>query len=317
MQLKLKFNHNQHLTIVLRDNEPVRDWYNFWKENPIERFSKSGFELRVNRFLSETFFDFLRKKSVEKEWLEIRKNVTKLEAMGFKVPFEVPETFDYSQETCNNIHHLATYNAYWLGEHLGGDSKPNTMFGKLNPLDKDFVIPDNISENEFAVFVGAFNNPVHRIENFCTTENKEFIEKNFPITYYCIFPTDPGSVYNSFKFDDYQTLDNLDYSKGPAVLLNKDMAGKPYLSAFYDNEDPRNVDIVGRHQNSGGIFIDMNENRKKLYESQKFKDWTKTYGLDVKKLPLDFQLGYVSDSSMSLNKFFWLNPALTSVEFID
>ena len=40
-----------------------------------------------------------------------------------------------------------------------------------------------------------------------------------------------------------------------------------------------------------GFFIDLNDNRKKIYKSTQFKDWIKSYNMT--NIPYEFPIGYV------------------------
>jgi hypothetical protein len=75
------------------------------------------------------------------------------------------------------------------------------------------------------------------------------------------------------------------------VLLDQSILGKCVLQSFIENDDPTQDDCTGRLGSFGGFFIDLNDNRKKIYKSTQFKDWIKSYNMT--NIPYEFPIGYV------------------------
>ena len=92
--------------------------------------------------------------------------------------------------------------------------------------------------------------------------------------------------------------------------MSEEIQGKSYLRAFIDNDDPTELDVTGRYGSYGGFFIDTNDDRKTIYESQEFKNWLDLYNLKKEDLPLEWPLGQVIGSSLELKRF-------TQGDFID
>ena len=99
---------------------------------------------------------------------------------------------------------------------------------------------------------------------------------------------------NEEKQENYKFFE---YDYKYTVRLDRSILGKCVLQAFEENDDPNAKDCTGRLGSFGGFFIDTNNNLKKLYKSDKFRNWCNRHGRQLDKLPLEFVIGYVEQFS--------------------
>ena len=272
MQLTLYFSSNDFIKIDILPE--FKKWFEFYKEKNAAESNCLELSSRTEPYTRSKIDKFVNKSLIYNAWETILVNINMLEKqMSASHRLNLPASFDFSQQTLNKIHRFFT--AHSINSNL-----PKYL---LDPI----------------------NESVHELESFCSTDNKAYIARQGKIK---------GLEFrgNSLTKNNYFDLSNLppisntiDYSKGIPVLLNDFILGKPYIQAFYDEDNPCNSDITGRTVSDGGFVIDINQNRKKLYQSAKFSRWCKHYGLEIDKLPLENQIGSVTDISCSLKKIYY------------
>ena len=256
---------------------------------------------------------------LEDAWLNIKQNTEYLKSQNFKIPYELPEEFNYDQALLNTIHRFFTYNSTWALSGCQYDMSGDTPFNCLdvsNPFDESFALKDL---KGFFTAINNLNVAVHELEMTCTTINKEEV---LQITkgneMFVIDAKNHHNFINDGWFGIGDTLDEFQKSyvvNYPNVVLSEEIQGKSYLRAFIDNDDPTKLDITGRYGSYGGFFIDVHQHRKEIYKSQKFNDWLESYGLKKENLSLECPLGQVIDSSLLLTDF---NAGeFISIDFID
>ena len=82
---------------------------------------------------------------LEDAWLSIKQNTEYLKSQNFKIPYELPEEFNYDQQLLNTIHRFFTYNSTWALSGCQFDMSGDTPFNCLdvpNPFDESFVLTD-------------------------------------------------------------------------------------------------------------------------------------------------------------------------------
>jgi hypothetical protein len=144
---------------------------------------------------------------------------------------------------------------------------------------------------------------------------------NYPLSYLDFTENlnsiDPSKKSYITRFDPAEqelNCDQLDYSGGPIVTLSRSILGKCFLQSFYEEDDPTCDDCGGRQMSSGGFYVDIDDTRRRIYESPEFNSWLKKYSLNRTECPLEFQLGNVVESSDDLKNF--LNFKFINSEFI-
>jgi len=178
----------------------------------------------------------------------------------------IPDKFDFNQRTLNMLHRFFTSN-----------------FGIL-----DFEIINQINES------------VHRLECYTVPgANSIFYETLIPTNLHCNVNRDGNdkSPWLTFSEKDQQlNYEYLDMDQQNLVLLDMSILGKCVLQSFIEDDDPTKEDCTGRLGSFGGFFIDLNDNRRKIYKSTQFKDWIKSYNMN--NIPYEFPIGYVKDEEL-------------------
>jgi hypothetical protein len=162
------------------------------------------------------------------------------------------------------------------------------------------------NRQNFKNCIEQINASVHVLENFTDTENRKILDA-MPLNFVSILQNrvTNHSTWCEFSHDEQQeNYKYLQYLKcnQPLVLLDNSIAGKCYLQNFLEDDDPTSEDCTGRVGSHGNLIIDTNDNRQKIYSSDKFQAWADHYGL--KNIPYDFAIGAVIDCAYSeMHKF--------------
>lgn len=181
------------------------------------------------------------------------------------IGFEVPKTFTQDQGLLNKLHRYYTDSASEVNQH-----------------------------SEVFELASKINYCVHELESFTSTRESGYNSdlwfhiQDYPIPMDCWIDLNKEEQEN-YKFFEY------DYKY--TVRLDRSILGKCVLQAFEENDNPNAKDCTGRLGSFGGFFIDTNNNLKKLYQSDKFRNWCNRHGRQLDKLPLEFVIGYVEQFS--------------------
>ena len=308
MQIQVWFSNDKYVDIQLFDNCTVAKWFlhfqklsltNFYDTYPICNFINC-------RRLDVTLVDNL--------WNSILDTQDKLSNMGYKIPFQIPNVFDYKQSTLNLLHRFFTYNAAWYWSNKTDPAVPN-------PFDNNFKLSNKISYPEWLGLIDNINAAVHRLEHSTDlTDNKKFILEQLPVTAIHVnsssrTPTDL-SPWLSFTEEEQQLNYTYFDSDLPLVVLDQSILGKCVLQSFAEDDDLNAEDCSGRLGSYGGFFVDLTDNRKKIYQSEQFKNWVAKHNRDFASLPLEFPIGYVENYQDVLQ---WINQDLKfkKIMFVD
>lgn len=232
--------------------------------------------------------------TTDDNWKSLRESLEIVKYLGVDVPFQVPAEFNSNQQVLNQLHRLFTFNTLKY-EHLGHRS---LMLINLQNI----------------------NSRVHKLESFTEPEkNLRFIRKSYPLKYFNIFNA-KKERHHWFRFDDNDLAHNCTYfdkMEDMIVTLDQSILGKSYYQSFAENDDPTQFDCTGRLGSFGGFNIDINLNRKSLYLSDKFKDWCDRWKLfPLHTIPLEFPIGYVSESSDKLINIYDKKNKIAEIKFI-
>ena len=288
MQIQVWFANEKYIDIKLFDNSAATTWFNRFKQlNLTNYYNGTIFKNLIHEVpLNETV--------VTQRWNIILSAVDTLRNIGFDIPFQLPTTFDRSQATLNMLHRFFTYNALWYQDNILDSSIPN-------PFDKNFKLPNTITSYEdWLDIIDNINDMVHMLENFTVpTSNKTLCLKELDVPNVHIFPAnrEPTDLSPWVDFTEDELQYNYTYldSNLPLVILDRSILGKPVLQSFQEEDDLSAKDCTGRVGSYGGFHIDLNANRKKIYESQQFKNWAEKHNKTVDTLPLEFSIGYVTN----------------------
>ena len=276
MKLKINFENNHHILIELFENTTMEKWFDhFFKAN-------NNCSYKFND--QNVYID-----NQARAWPTIINAIAKIKEMGFDVPIEVPDNFNYSQQLLNELHRFYTTNAEW-------SEKQNKKYFDL---------------------ISEINLAVHVLEQHTDIQvNKTFTESISPAFFHFQLNEEPKTHWLNFSNEDQKlNYTYFDYDYDYIVKLDRSILGKCVLQSFEEHDDPREKDCSGRLGSFGGFWIELDKNVKKIYESQKFIDWCLEYKCDYKKLPLEFPIGYVS-SFTDYNLFTFYNKKFLNIDFL-
>lgn len=136
-------------------------------------------------------------------------------------------------------------------------------------------------------------------------ENIHTIERYMPPVHQ--FPDSYQELYICAECGSDKEWWNIDenlrtyHSKQPAdVILGSQILGKTLLRSYLDGDDPNDWDTSGHHTNNGCIQILFDQTRQEIYNSQDFKLWLRSHGVDPELAFYDFPIGNVIDKSVLL-----------------
>lgn len=311
MMIKLNFENNNHILIKLFDKPAIRRWRATYKQATTEVENFYRMRPIKNIFATEYPFQVI----VDGEWNIIKTVFDRLRKINCEIPFDVPDQFDHKQSTLNTLHRY--YTGYAAEAHL-----PDNL--RMIQIENNgiFEYERHMSLTSWLLLIDKINQSVHKLENFVHTSTKSFMYSNYPLSY-LDFTESLNSIDLSKKsyitrFDDTEqelNCDQLDYSDGPIVTMSRSILGKCFLQSFYEEDDPTCSDCGGRQMSCGGFYIDIDDTRKRVYESSEFDSWLKKYNLNRTECPLEFQLGNVIETTSDLKNF--LNFKFINAEFIE
>jgi hypothetical protein len=296
--MKIKLNLLDGHYIIIEVFEENRVWFNYFQERNQFKEYNTKIEIKKICYLKDTYD--------HNAWNAIVENTEYLKLQNFKLPYELPNTFNHDQELLNIIHRFFTYNSLWVLGSCALDMTGNTpmLNSGPNPFDSSFT-PSDLKT--FLTTISNLNVAVHKLEISCMTTNKQhvldIIKNNIicQVTIENYGYTSNGWLGVDHLFDEEQKLYSNSY---PNVIMSEEIQGKSYLRAFIDNDDPTKLDVTGRLGSYGGFIIDNNNDRKTIYESIEFNEWLDRYGLKKENLPLEWPLGQVIESSLDKDYVF-------------
>jgi len=311
MQLKLIFP-NAHITIALKQHPTIEKWFKFFQNltNQQPDYYRMFFSDEFKLPLGQSAIDH------KKQWKIIQDSLTVMRDAGYRMPFEIPAEFDFSQSTLNQLHRFFTYNCDWWYRQ---ETKPN-------PFDDNFRPPPEWDFAYWYSIIGQINEAVHTLEVCVTTPTKLLYQES---SGQMILPSwvlnNPASITGELiktcylPFDSYDQSFNyepMNFSRGAPVTLNASILGKCMLQSYFEEDDPTAEDARGREGSYGGYCIHLNRRREEIYRSEHFRQWAASYGRTVDSLPLEFQIGHVVGTS--IEDLFKFDPhRYIRTEFID
>jgi len=302
MQLKIIFNTSDVILVTLFDNPTITKWFN--------HFSKINSKTNIYTMSVDQLPEWRTPLSDDSEthWNTILTSLEHLRSIGYNCNLTVSDHFDYNQQTLNRLHRFFTYNFIWATQH------PNTP----NPFDPKFKLSKSITWKIWYGLVDPINRAVHKLENLVIpTDSASFIDTHLPMHSINFVNNHEDFNNHLLVFDDIDLEQNdsfFNYDQSNLVVLDRSILGKCILQSFYDDDDPTAQDCTGRTCSWGGFTIDLNNNRKKIYTSERFHKWTTQYNL--KDIPYDFPIGYVTGSSRPLMHLDKLFDQFNRIEFI-
>lgn len=227
----------------------------------------------------------------------------------------LPPKWDGNQNILNQLHRFFTYHATIL---------KNSNKDETNLYDSSFKIPND--KEQFFIDIDKINMSVHSLESNSLLEKNavKILQKNLcchsliidNIEDFNKTPKDFDTIY----FDEKELLHNQNFDLSATneypVVLSRQILGKCILQSFFENDDPTQFDCTGRLLSFGSFFIDLDQNRRKIYKSKIFKKWCNQWNLNINNLPLEFQIGWVEKFSQEPTLFLDKSLQLYRIEFI-
>ena len=294
MKIQLYFDSRETLTITLYQNDTIERWFShFSKLNQSTDF----YTLTRNKYYHLGHDSSIVSESQIKEsWTVILNSLEHLKSIGIKIPITVPDTFQFDQDILNILHRIFTTNSLIFRNEQNSVETMKHLY--------------NINEN------------VHILEKCADTKkNLKFIRRKHPLQYLNIYNhNQTDDQWFSFNSDDLKLNYNyLQLNETSIVTLDQSILGKCFYQSFAEHDDPTQFDCTGRLGSFGGFNLDVQKyNRKGLYLSEKFTDWCTRHSLLLSNLPLEFPLGYITDSTITLaDVYHRANMKLTEVKFLN
>jgi len=306
LKLHIIFQDELLIEIILLQNDAVTKWFKHFQKFTANKNYYNPCLIHSSEWINQY------RGVINPDWDEILSAILELESLGYQLPWSIPETFDFQQKTLNQLHRFFTYNVLWYHELSDNPTKQN-------PFDPQFKLPPDINFQQWLGLINRINTSVHKLENFTAPhENKTFICNQYPLSFLAFMPVRKSytDLEPWLQFTEEEQVHNFtDYfaSDLPQVILNRSILGKPVLQSFYENDDLNAHDCTGRLGSYGGCEIELNQNRKQIYRSDRFIQWAASHGRTIESLPLEFPIGYVKDPQPLLNKL----HGFKKVEFVD
>jgi hypothetical protein len=298
MEIKLTFNFDNSVSIALFDVPAIRAWFEHSRQVYARRTCQTFGEMYVSTPPEPLDLHY--------HWAAIKNSLAQLEKLGYKIP-PLNQELAVDQPTLNRLHRFFTYNIMWYNEP---ESVPN-------PFDPNFKLPENFDFEWWNNILEPINNSVHQLEYVTgQTAHRVLVNQEFPINYIgCVPEQIDTTTCFTFNRDDYVLNYNnyMSCTYDHPVLLNDSILGKSVLRSFYDYDDPTEKDCTGRTESHGGFIIELNDNRKKIYQSETFQNWLTAY--NISQAPLEFLIGYVASSTIPITAI--QTTEFVSIEFID
>jgi hypothetical protein len=294
MKIQLYFNSRETLTITLYQNNTIERWFshfsNLNQSNDFYTLTRNNY-YHINHDSS-----LVRESQIQESWSIILNSIEHLKSIGINVPITLSDTFQFDQDVLNILHRIFTTNSLVFRNDRNNIETMKHLY--------------NINEN------------VHILEK-CTNPKKHltFIRKKHPIQYLNVYnPRQSDDQWFSFDSDDLKlNYKYLELTETHVVTLDQSILGKCFYQSFAEHDDPTQSDCTGRLGSFGGFNLDVQPyNRKNLYLSEKFTDWCSRHSLLLSTLPLEFPLGYITDSTIPLTDIYrHTNIKLTEVKFLN
>jgi len=292
MYIKLLYDFDQTITIKLFNTPAIVRWFSRYQDSQYQQHY-------VHTNLADIFRKiqpFIYPSYSSKHWNQIKRSLEQLRSMGYVMPFEMPDKFNYDQYLLNRLHRFFTYNILW---HNSNDP---------NPYDPTFHTDLNFQE--WHDILDYINTAVHALEIVTTNPNKK-IQDKLPMEFFWLGPKDKSfnSVLEFDQLEQQQNFTYWNYNQHPLVLLDGSILGKSVLESFRTDDNPNCKDCTGRLLSYGGFVIDLTNSRSRLYQSPEFLGWCDKFNLSSP--PLEFPIGYVvNPKKLSVVKYLRFKKAV-------
>jgi hypothetical protein len=309
MDLKLSFlQHNLEITVELLDLPIIR----IWAERLIqETYSLKEFRTEIINVAGYTRYGDLNKLEIKSCIDTIQQAFCELEEIGYRYPDYISTILNkfqclsdlslitqvIEQQDLNKLHRFFTENWRWC--YIRG----RRTLGEPNPFDPTFNYPEHLDTKNFFNIIDKINVSVHNLEEFLKPESTKRYVIRSDLVSTSIWVENKNVPVINLEIEEYLhnyrfALDQDDYP----VVLPAHILGKSVMHSYLDNDYPLAQDCLGRSEMGLQFLIDIDKNRRKLYNSPNFNNWVSKYNITPSSLPLEFQLGRIKDSNLKLDR---------------
>ena len=305
-RIEIKYTNGEHITIKLFDNK--------LSEDLLTHFSKDNDNYTIRDSTSNAYkheYNGVYSDKIKQNWKIILTQISKLKELGVKFPREIPNQFDFSQDTLNYLHRIFTYSL-----QFGKYGNVSTESGEF-PFTSDYTTPhfsdDELTNHkELYKITEPINSAVHAIERYTiTTKGADALQTTNKVSR-IYFDNNSGNKHNAFEVNWYPLKKNghsdsnynfMEYTEPHMVCLNDTISGKSVLVSYRDDDNPTLPDCTGRLITDGSFIIYPNRNLHDVYESDGFTSWLGKHKMNINQAPLEMAIGHVIESSIPLESF--------------
>lgn len=263
------------LAVTLIDNPAIRSWKEHFLSRP-DPVVVDGFR-----------WDPMGKKKNDpgqvqqqiQQYLDIiQTSVAALKDLKVEFPYNIPDAGSVDQAWANIAHRWFTHTQQEFNvKRIHGMSFQNIK----------------IYRAQVTQHLQIINEHIHSIENFIPAPDVGFesgtmweiyLSDEPPCTHSRWWQMDP-------EWRAYHSPDHYD------VIFGSQILGKTALKSFLDQDDPRDWDTSGHHNNNGALQILPTQHRQEVYKSQRFQEWVERHGITTDQVWYDFPVGNVEDHS--------------------
>ena len=273
-------NLDNYIQINLLDNPAIKRWFDYFINVQEISGSINNMPLgnRPDRLLTKNYHDTQYQLLID--------TIHQLKQLQLPIVInfpEIPNVFNYDQHWCNHIHNIFVDIIKYLSSVSFHDRYSNP----------DFIEIERVATQ--------LNTVIHDLEyDSRTTATEKFCSELYQHEYLQTFiNTEKNKEIEWFEFTvEEQQLYHAD-NHSCNVVFGNNILGKTYFVSFLQEEDidsPSTSGVIGTWSD---IEILLDQNRKHIYNSLKFKNW-----LSERSLPMlvEFPIGNV-DASCDLTSF--------------
>lgn len=317
-RIEIKYKSGDTITVKLFQNR--------FTEDLCAHFARGNNNFHIEHCLSNTYkhkYSGEYDENVESSWGEILTHLAKYKDLGVKLLREVPNEFDFRQDTLNYLHRIFTYSMQLINGFITKNQEefPFTADYTIPRLSKDY----DTNIEEIYKIIEPINSAVHGLEKFTIpTLGAHALQTTNKIPSIYI-KNSGGNDRNAFEVDWYDIEENghyfrnfnfMKYPQPHLVCLSDTILGKSVLKSYKDYDNPSLSDCTGRKMTDGSFLIYPNRCLHDLYESDGFTSWLDKHNMDINETPLELAIGHVVQSTIPLAVLDNAPTELSSVEWI-
>ena len=285
---------NNYIQINLIDNPTISRWFNYCKDNqeisgsinnmPIGKRPKRSWEAKNHH---STQYQLLVGAVARLKQLPLPIYIT--------FP-EIPDTFNFNQHWCNDIHNIFVNIIKYLSSVSFHDQYLNPVFIEIHRV------------------ATQLNTLIHYLEyDSSTTATEKWCNEFYSHSYLQTFintEEDKSIKWFEFTLEEQQLYHSSNHSCN--VVFGNSILGKTHFVSFLQEEKITSPSISGITGTWGSIEILLDNKRNHIYNSINFKNWIRRGVVPLptngwafgkpKPILLDFPIGNV-DSSCDLKSF--------------